>query len=101
MVGIGRIVEQIDALSLRNNTITIVLSDNGAFMIPGRGLELVGNAFIRDLPDDELAEFLRRGRAIDDPANKSGQAMLGMQSFAAFEEEHYPLVVEYLRQLNR
>ena len=34
-------------------------------------------------------------------ASKSGQAMLGMQSFAALEEAHYPLVVGYLRQLNR
>lgn len=69
--------------------------------MPGRGLGLVANAFVRDQTDEQLAEFVRQGRAIDDPANKSGQPMLGMKSFAAFEEEHYPLVIEYLRQLSR
>ncbi len=69
--------------------------------LPGRGLELAGSSFVRDQSDDDLAAFIRRGRAAGDPANTSGQAMLGMESFAAFEEEHYPLVVEYLRQLNR
>ena len=69
--------------------------------VPGRGLDLVRSDFVRGLSDADLAEFVRRGRAIDDPANTSGQAMLGMRSFAAFEEEHYPQVVEYLRQLTR
>ncbi len=69
--------------------------------LPGRGLELVASSFIRGLSDEDLAAFVRRGRTIGDPANQSGQAMLGMESFAAFEEKHYPLVVAYLRQLNR
>lgn len=69
--------------------------------LPGRGLDLVASRFVGGLSDAELTEFVRRGRAVDDPANRSGQAMLGMEGFAAFAEEHYPLVVGYLRQLNR
>ena len=34
---------QIDRLGLADNTIVVVLSDNGAFMIPGRGLECASN----------------------------------------------------------
>ena len=41
--GVGRILDQLDALELSENTIAIVLSDNGAFMIPGRGLECASN----------------------------------------------------------
>ena len=40
---IGRVVRQVDDLGLRDETIVIVLSDNGAFMIPGRGLECASN----------------------------------------------------------
>lgn len=69
--------------------------------VPDRGLDLTRSAFVRRLDDDGLAEFVRQGRALDDPANQSGQAMLGMKSYAAFEEEHYDLVVAYLRQLQR
>jgi len=41
--GIGRVVDRIDALGLTENTIVALLSDNGAFMIPGRGLECASN----------------------------------------------------------
>jgi len=40
---IGKVVRQVDELGLRDNTIVVVLSDNGAFMIPGRGLECASN----------------------------------------------------------
>lgn len=41
--GIGRILKQLDELKLRENTIVVVLSDNGAFMLPGRGMEAQSN----------------------------------------------------------
>lgn len=41
--GIGRVVRQLDELGLSRNSVVIVLSDNGAFMIPGRGLECGSN----------------------------------------------------------
>lgn len=40
---IGKVVRQVDELGPRDNTIVVVLSDNGAFMIPGRGLECASN----------------------------------------------------------
>ncbi len=45
---IGRVVDQVDALGLRERTLVILISDNGAFMLPQRGLEVASNAPLRD-----------------------------------------------------
>jgi arylsulfatase A len=46
--GIGRVLGQIDSLGLRRRTLVVLLSDNGAFMLPGRGLEVASNRPLRD-----------------------------------------------------
>jgi arylsulfatase A-like enzyme len=46
--GIGRVVDQVDSLGLRDRTLVILFSDNGAFMLPGRGLEVASNLPLRD-----------------------------------------------------
>ena len=38
---------EVDALRLRERTIVMLISDNGAFMLPGRGLEVASNAPLR------------------------------------------------------
>lgn len=40
---IGSVLNHLDDLKLAEKTIVILLSDNGAFMIPGRGLECASN----------------------------------------------------------
>jgi arylsulfatase A-like enzyme len=45
---IGRVVRQLDALRLAENSIVIVLSDNGAFMLKDRGLEVASNLPLRE-----------------------------------------------------
>lgn len=45
--GVGRVLDQLDRLKLTEKTIVIVLSDNGAFMIPQRGLECASNLPLR------------------------------------------------------
>ena len=45
---VGRILDQIDASGIAERTLVILLSDNGAFMIPDRGLEVASNAPFRD-----------------------------------------------------
>ena len=45
--GIGQVVATVDKLGLSENTIVIFLSDNGAFMLPDRGLEVASNAPLR------------------------------------------------------
>ncbi|MDO8543036.1 MAG: sulfatase-like hydrolase/transferase [Opitutaceae bacterium] len=46
--GIGRVLAQLEKLRLAENTLVIVLSDNGAFMLKNRGLEVASNAPLRD-----------------------------------------------------
>ena len=45
---VGRILDQLDASGLAEGTLVILLSDNGAFMLPDRGLEVASNAPFRD-----------------------------------------------------
>jgi arylsulfatase A-like enzyme len=45
--GVGRVLDQLDRLDLTKKTIVIVLSDNGAFMIPARGMECASNTPLR------------------------------------------------------
>lgn len=45
---IGRVLDTVDDLKLRERTLVMLISDNGAFMLPGRGLEVASNAPLRD-----------------------------------------------------
>jgi arylsulfatase A-like enzyme len=45
---IGRVLRQLETLHLADNTLVIVLSDNGAFMLRDRGLEVASNHPLRD-----------------------------------------------------
>ena len=44
---IGRVLAAVDDLGLRDRTLVAMISDNGAFMLPGRGLEVASNAPLR------------------------------------------------------
>jgi arylsulfatase A-like enzyme len=46
--GIGRVLRQLDTLHLADNTLVVVLSDNGAFLLENRGLEVASNDPLRD-----------------------------------------------------
>jgi arylsulfatase A len=46
--GIGRVLKTVDDLGLRERTIVLCMSDNGAFMFPNRGLEVQSNKPLRD-----------------------------------------------------
>jgi arylsulfatase A-like enzyme len=45
---IGRVLKSVDDLKLREKTIVLLISDNGAFMLSGRGLEVQSNKPLRD-----------------------------------------------------
>jgi arylsulfatase A-like enzyme len=46
--GIGRVLKALDDTAQRDKTLVIFISDNGAFMLKGRGLEVQSNAPFRD-----------------------------------------------------
>ncbi|MBI5685015.1 MAG: sulfatase-like hydrolase/transferase [Verrucomicrobia bacterium] len=45
---IGRVLDTVDELKLRERTLVMLISDNGAFMMPRTGLEVASNAPLRD-----------------------------------------------------
>lgn len=45
---IGRVLDTLDDLKLRERTLVMLISDNGAFMLPRCGLEVASNAPLRD-----------------------------------------------------
>ena len=44
---VGRVLDTVDNLRLRERTLVMFISDNGAFMLPGRGLEVQSNSPLR------------------------------------------------------
>ena len=56
--GVGRVLDIVDELALRERTLVMLISDNGAFMLPGRGLEVQSNA-----PSRRRRDHLRGRRA--------------------------------------
>jgi len=44
---VGRVLDTVDELGQRDHTLVAFISDNGAFMLPGRGLEVQSNAPLR------------------------------------------------------
>jgi len=45
--GVGKILDTLDRENLTQRTLVMFISDNGAFMLPGRGLEVQSNAPLR------------------------------------------------------
>jgi arylsulfatase A len=45
---IGRVLASLDEFGLRENTLVVLISDNGAFMLPGRGREVQSNGPLRE-----------------------------------------------------
>lgn len=45
---VGRVLDALDELKLTEHTLVILISDNGAFMLPRAGLEVASNAPLRD-----------------------------------------------------
>ncbi len=44
---VGRVLQTLEALRLERNTVVLLISDNGAFMLPDRGLEVQSNRPLR------------------------------------------------------
>jgi len=68
----------------------------------GRGLlgnDLRANEFIRGLTDEELAEFIRRGRSATDPDNSRGIEMPPRGGNPRLTDEQIHAIAIYLRSL--
>ena len=67
--------------------------------LPGLGKDLTTSAFVAELTDDELVEFIKVGRDAGDPLNTTGVAMPPKGGNPALTEQDLYDVVAYLRQL--
>lgn len=65
----------------------------------GFAIDLTRSRFVAENPDATLAEFIRNGRAVDDPRNVTGMPMPAMRDL--IPDERIELVVQHLRRLGR
>jgi disulfide bond formation protein DsbB len=65
----------------------------------GLGVDLVRSAFVADSPDAALVEFIEKGRAVDDPQNKTRVAMPPRGGNESLTTEDLHAVAAYIRGL--
>jgi disulfide bond formation protein DsbB len=69
--------------------------------VEGLGKDMTTSEFIASKSDDELVEFIKVGRAPDDPLNTTGVAMLPKGGNPALTDEDLYDIVAYIRTLHK
>jgi disulfide bond formation protein DsbB len=67
--------------------------------LPGLGKDMTTSAFIASKSDAELVEFIKQGRAADDPLNTTGVPMPPMGANPALSDGELLAIVEFIRSL--
>ena len=67
--------------------------------LPGLGKDMTISEFIASKSDAELVEFIKQGRAIDDPLNTTGVPMPPMGANPALSDAEFLAIVEFIRSL--
>jgi disulfide bond formation protein DsbB len=67
--------------------------------MPGLGKDMTTSEFIASKSDAELAEFIKQGRAADDPLNTTGVPMPPMGANPALTDDDLLAIVEFIRSL--
>ena len=69
--------------------------------VAGLGKDMTTSEFIAGKSDDELVEFIKVGRAPDDPLNTTGVAMLPKGGNPSLSDEDLYDLVAYIRTLQK
>jgi disulfide bond formation protein DsbB len=69
--------------------------------VPGLGKDLTTSEFITGLSDDELLDFIKRGRDMSDPLNTTGIAMPPKGGNPALTDEQTVDIIAYLRSIQK
>ncbi|MDQ7054748.1 MAG: cytochrome c [candidate division KSB1 bacterium] len=69
--------------------------------IKGLGKDLVASEFVATRTDEELLEYVLKGRTPDDPLNTTGVAMPPKGGNPALKNEEIIHIIAYLRQINK
>jgi disulfide bond formation protein DsbB len=67
--------------------------------LPGLGKDMTTSEFIASKSDTELVEFIKQGRAFDDPLNTTGVPMPPMGANPALTDPDLLAIVEFIRSL--
>ncbi len=67
--------------------------------LPGLGKDMTTSEFIASRSDAELVEFIKRGRAFNDPLNTTGVPMPPMGANPALSDADLLAIVEFIRSL--
>jgi disulfide bond formation protein DsbB len=67
--------------------------------LPNLGKDLTASKFVDAQTDPALVDFIKKGRATDDPANTTGVAMPPKGGNPALTDEQIASIVAYLRTL--
>jgi mono/diheme cytochrome c family protein len=69
--------------------------------VPNLGKDMTTSEFIAGKTDDELVEFIKVGRAPDDPLNTTGVAMLPKGGNPSLSDDDLYDIVAYIRTLHK
>jgi disulfide bond formation protein DsbB len=69
--------------------------------VPGLGKDITKSEFVMGLSDAELVEFIKQGRAANDPLNTTGVEMPPKGLNAALSDEEILAIVHFIRALGR
>ena len=69
--------------------------------VPNLGKDMTASEFIAGKTDDELVEFIKVGRAPDDPLNTTGVAMLPKGGNPALTDDDLYDIVAFIRTLQQ
>ena len=67
--------------------------------MPGLGKDMTTSAFVAELSDAELVEFIKLGRTADDPLNTTGVPMPPNGANPTLTDPDILLIVEFIRSL--
>jgi len=68
--------------------------------LPGLGKDMTTSEFIKAKSDGELVEFIKAGRAPDDPLNTTGVPMPPKGANPALTDADILAIVKFIRSLN-
>jgi cytochrome c1 len=68
--------------------------------VQGLGQNLTTSAFVRQQTDEQLLEFLKKGRMPTDPANVTGMAMPPKGGNPDLTDQDLTDIIAFLRTLN-
>ncbi len=69
--------------------------------LPNLGKNLTTSSFVKSESDDELIEFIKKGRPVDDPLNTTHVAMPPLGGNPSLKDQQIKDIIAYMRKLNK